>query len=100
MRARTRVGRTTRARGAAIALLLAAGIGTGLLAQAGTPSRADLDTLAQKVERVESLRRIKDGDLGPLPVIIGLIAGSFQMLMNVRPPKPRDDLAGALPKAA
>jgi predicted MFS family arabinose efflux permease len=33
-------------------------------------------------------------------VIIGLIAGSFQMLMNVRPPKAKDELAGALPKAA
>jgi hypothetical protein len=33
-------------------------------------------------------------------VIIGLIAGSFQMLMNVRPPKPKEELAGALPNAA
>ncbi len=33
-------------------------------------------------------------------VIIGLIAGSFQMLMNVRPPKPKDELSGALPNAA
>jgi predicted MFS family arabinose efflux permease len=33
-------------------------------------------------------------------VVIGLLAGSMQMLMNVRPPKPRDDLAGALPNAA
>lgn len=33
-------------------------------------------------------------------VIIGLIAGSVQMLMNVRPPKPKDEMAGALPKAA
>jgi len=33
-------------------------------------------------------------------VIIGLIAGSAQMLMNVRPPKAKDDLSGALPKAA
>ena len=33
-------------------------------------------------------------------VIIGLIAGSFQMLMNVRPPKAKNELAGALPEAA
>ncbi len=33
-------------------------------------------------------------------VIIGLVAGSFQMLMNVRPPKAKDDMVGALPKAA
>lgn len=33
-------------------------------------------------------------------VIIGLIAGSFQMLMNVRPPKPKEELGGALPNAA
>ena len=33
-------------------------------------------------------------------VIIGLIAGSFQMLMNVRPPKPKENLGGALPNAA
>ncbi|MBN9581324.1 MAG: MFS transporter [Afipia sp.] len=33
-------------------------------------------------------------------VIIGLIAGSLQMLMNVRPPATRDELDGALPRAA
>jgi predicted MFS family arabinose efflux permease len=33
-------------------------------------------------------------------VIIGLIAGAFQMLMNVRPPARRDVVAGALPTAA
>lgn len=32
-------------------------------------------------------------------VIIGLLAGSMQMLMNVRPPKPKDELGGALPSA-
>jgi predicted MFS family arabinose efflux permease len=32
-------------------------------------------------------------------VIIGLLAGSMQMLMNVRPPKARDNLGGALPSA-
>src|SRR5262245_61638497 len=52
----------TRARVVAVALLLAAGFGAGLMAQTGAPPRADLDTLAQKVDRVESLRRIKDLD--------------------------------------
>lgn len=33
-------------------------------------------------------------------VVIGLIAGSMQMLMNVRPPKSKDEMAGALPNAA
>lgn len=33
-------------------------------------------------------------------VVIGLLAGSLQMLMNVRPPKAKDELAGALPTAA
>ena len=33
-------------------------------------------------------------------LLIGLIAGAFQMLMNVRPPKAKDELSGALPKAA
>jgi MFS family permease len=33
-------------------------------------------------------------------VIIGLVAGSLQMLMNVRPPAARDELEGALPRAA
>ncbi len=33
-------------------------------------------------------------------VIIGLLAGSMQMLMNVRPPKAKDDLSGAVPTAA
>ena len=37
-----RAGRTTRARGMAVALFLAAGIGTGLLAQSGAPPRGDL----------------------------------------------------------
>jgi predicted MFS family arabinose efflux permease len=32
-------------------------------------------------------------------VIIGLLAGSMQMLMNVRPPKPKEDLGGAVPSA-
>lgn len=32
-------------------------------------------------------------------VIIGLLAGSMQMLMNVRPPKAKEDLGGALPNA-
>jgi predicted MFS family arabinose efflux permease len=32
-------------------------------------------------------------------VIIGLLAGSMQMLMNVRPPKAREDLGGAVPSA-
>ena len=52
----------TRAREVAVALLLAAGIGTGLMAQAGSGSRGELDALAQKVDRVEALRRIKDLD--------------------------------------
>jgi hypothetical protein len=62
MRARTRVEHMTRARRVAVALLLAAGIGTGLAAQSGTASRGELDTLAHKIDRVESLRRIKDLD--------------------------------------
>src|SRR5687768_16402443 len=62
MRARVRIARVTRARGVAVALLLAAGIGAELLAQAGAASRVELDALAQKVDRVESLRRIKDLD--------------------------------------
>ena len=33
-------------------------------------------------------------------VLIGLIAGAFQMLMNVRPPQRRDALDGAVPNAA
>lgn len=33
-------------------------------------------------------------------VVIGLIAGSFQMLMNTRPPKPKEELGAALPTAA
>ena len=33
-------------------------------------------------------------------VIIGLLAGSFQMLMDVRPPKAKDEVSDALPKAA
>ena len=33
-------------------------------------------------------------------VIIGLVAGSMQMLMNVRPPKAKDELGGAVPNAA
>ena len=34
-------------------------------------------------------------------VVIGLIAGSLQMLMQVRPPKRREEIAaGALPRAA
>ncbi|WP_424628103.1 MFS transporter [Bradyrhizobium sp. SYSU BS000235] len=33
-------------------------------------------------------------------VIIGLIAGSFQMLMNTRPPKAKEDVGAALPSAA
>jgi predicted MFS family arabinose efflux permease len=33
-------------------------------------------------------------------VVIGLIAGCFQMLMNVRPPVRRDTVPGALPSAA
>jgi len=33
-------------------------------------------------------------------VLIGLIAGIFQMLMNVRPPVRRDAMPGALPSAA
>jgi predicted MFS family arabinose efflux permease len=33
-------------------------------------------------------------------VVIGLIAGSFQMLMNVRPPVRRDTVSGAIPSAA
>jgi len=52
----------TRTRGLGVALLLAAGIGTGLAAQGGAASKGELDTLAQKVDRVESLRRIKDLD--------------------------------------
>lgn len=32
-------------------------------------------------------------------VIIGLLAGSMQMLMNVRPPKAKEELGGALPNA-
>lgn len=32
-------------------------------------------------------------------VIIGLLAGSMQMLMNVRPPKPKDELGRAVPSA-
>ncbi len=32
-------------------------------------------------------------------VIIGLLAGSMQMLMNVRPPKAKDQLGGAVPSA-
>src|SRR6187549_2029147 len=62
MRARERVERMTRARGVGVALLLAAGIGTGLAAQAATASRGELDTVAQKIDRVESLRKIKDLD--------------------------------------
>src|SRR5262245_23688007 len=52
----------TRARGVAVALLLAAGTGAGLVAQAGGTSRMELDALAQKVDRVEALRKIKDVD--------------------------------------
>ena len=33
-------------------------------------------------------------------VVIGLIAGAFQMLMNVRPPQTREPIGGALPSAA
>ena len=33
-------------------------------------------------------------------VVIGIVAGSFQMLMNVRPPKQKEELAGALASAA
>jgi predicted MFS family arabinose efflux permease len=33
-------------------------------------------------------------------VIIGLIAGSFQMMMNTRPPKAKEDIGAALPTAA
>ncbi|MEH2472318.1 putative MFS family arabinose efflux permease [Nitrobacteraceae bacterium AZCC 2161] len=33
-------------------------------------------------------------------VVIGLIAGCFQMLMNVRPPVRRDTVSGAIPSAA
>ena len=62
MRARERVERMTRARGVAVALLLAVGIGTGLAAQASTASRSELDALAQKIDRVEALRKIKDLD--------------------------------------
>ena len=32
-------------------------------------------------------------------VIIGLLAGSMQMLMNVRPPKAKEELGGAVPSA-
>ena len=32
-------------------------------------------------------------------VIIGLLAGSMQMLMNVRPPKAKEQLGGAIPSA-
>jgi len=32
--------------------------------------------------------------------LIGLIAGAFQMLMNVRPPQLREAIDGALPSAA
>ncbi|KQW18889.1 MFS transporter [Afipia sp. Root123D2] len=33
-------------------------------------------------------------------VVIGIVAGSFQMLMNVRPPKSKEEPAGALASAA
>jgi predicted MFS family arabinose efflux permease len=33
-------------------------------------------------------------------VVIGLVAGAFQMLMNVRPPAARPSLDGAVPRAA
>ena len=33
-------------------------------------------------------------------VLIGLIAGAFQMLMNVRPPERREAIDSALPSAA
>ena len=49
-------------RGAAVALLLAAGIGAAGAAPAGAATRAELDALSQKVDRVESLREIKDLD--------------------------------------
>ena len=57
------------------------------------------------IERVENadpdLDRLGSYDLAwKGAVIIGLIAGSFQMLMNVRPPKAKNELAGALPEAA
>ena len=35
-----------------------------------------------------------------VPVLIGLIAGAFQMLMNVRPPRRRAAIDRALPSAA
>src|SRR5262245_28381767 len=53
------------ARGAMTALLLAAAIATGIgsrLGAQGSSASKELDTLAQKVDRVESLRRIKDLD--------------------------------------
>jgi len=62
MRARKRVERMTRARGVAVALLLASGIGAGSVALSGADSMGELDALAQKVDRVESLREIKDLD--------------------------------------
>jgi hypothetical protein len=33
-------------------------------------------------------------------VIIGLIAGAFQMLMNVRPPSVQESVGGAMPRPA
>ena len=52
----------TRARGAAAVLLLTGLIGAGVAAPAGAAPRAQLDALAQKVDRVESVREIKDLD--------------------------------------
>src|SRR5579871_3721264 len=62
MNAKKRVERMSSARAAAMALIVTTAIGTGLAAQASSAARAELDTLAQKIERVESLRRIKDLD--------------------------------------
>src|SRR5262249_10833349 len=47
------------ARGAASALLLSAGIGMVVAMPASAASRADLDALSQKVDRVESVRDVK-----------------------------------------
>ena len=49
----------TRARGVVAALLLTAGLGVAAATPAGAATRAELDALSQKVDRVEAVRDIK-----------------------------------------